>query len=172
MMHCQYANRITDATIKSPRAVRINALAAHGEPASYVAMFDQHRFMAEVIREAGSQAEVGRTLGIPSSRVSEMCNPDAIKPRKLKLTEAVKLSETYGVPITGEMASAKSLLRVLKVALRHPPREWTDRELQRLASEIERGLQYLQALEPTPHEPDHLPPAADGEAQPSPDKPS
>lgn len=133
-------------------------------------MFDRYRFLGEVLDRAGSQAEVGRVLGLPSSRLSELFNPDAAKPRGLKVEEAVKLSEAFRVPITGDSASAESLLTVLKVCLRHPPKEWTEQELRRLAEEIELGLQLRQALDTNSDNVRHLRLVDTGEAPPQPDK--
>lgn len=110
-------------------------------------MFDRYEFLAQVLKKAGTQAEVGRVIGLPSSRLSELFNPDSPKIRKLKLEEAVILSERFGVPIVPERVSATSLLPVLQVCLRHTPKEWSDAEIRRLAGEIELGLQLRQALE-------------------------
>lgn len=147
MLARPYANRRTIATSFVGSFATFCGLAHPGESFSKRRVFDRYRFLAQVLEKAGSQAEVGRVLNIPSSRLSELFNPDAVKPRRLKLEEAVTLSEAFRVPITGDSASAESLLTVLRVCLRHPPKEWTDSELRRLAEEIELGLQLRQALD-------------------------
>lgn len=166
-----YAKRSAIATPNAGFFATQCGLADFRESASYRAMFDRYRFLSEILEKAGGkQAEVGRVLGLPSSRLSELFNPEAAKPRKLKLEEAVKLSEAFGVPITGHMASAESLLPVLKVCLRYAPKEWTEQELRRLSEEIELGLRLQQSLGPSQDDPNRRPPAPGGEVRPSPDE--
>lgn len=162
-MYCgSYANRRAIATPFGACFATLRGLADLGESANYPAMFDRYRFLNEILKKAGSQAEVGRVLDLPSSRLSELFNPEAKKPRALKLEEAVELSERYGVPLTSQAVSAGSLLPVLEVCLRYAPKEWTVPDVQRLAEEIELGLKLHQAIESSRQEPDHRLPASAG----------
>lgn len=109
------------------------------------AVFDVQTFLAAVLGVARTQAAIGRVLGLPSSRVTEIYSGE----RQLKLVEAVKLAEEFGIPLHGPMISAETLLPILKVCLRSPPKGgWTDQALQRLSEEIEYGLGLLRVSAP------------------------
>lgn len=108
-------------------------------------VFDVQLFLAAVLEVAGTQAAIGRVLDLPSSRVTETFTGG----RQLKLTEAVKLAEEFGVPLHGPMISAETLLPILRVCLRSPPKGgWTDQALLRLSEEIEFGLGLLRTSAP------------------------
>jgi hypothetical protein len=125
-------------------------------------MFDQHAFLEDVLKKAPTRQAVLDMLGLPSSRGPELFNPEHPKPRRLKLAEAVKLSEAYGVPITGPMVSADSLMPILEVSLRYPPKEWTESDVRRLAEEIEAGLKLWRSFVASRPSADRRPQASDG----------
>jgi hypothetical protein len=134
-------------------------------------MFDRYAFLERVLAKAPNRQRVLDALGLPSSRGPNLFNRGHDRPRRLWVEEAIQLSETFGVPLGGEIASAESLLPVLKVCLRNPPTDWTDRDFQRIAEEIELGLRLRQALDTSPDNPGQSPPVADDEDRPSPHKP-
>jgi hypothetical protein len=133
-------------------------------------MFDRYLFLERVLSKAPTRQRVLDALGLPSSRGPNLFNRGHARPRRLWVEEAVQLSEAFGVPLGGEIASAESLLPVLRVCLRNPPTEWTDRDFQRIAEEIELGLRLRQALDTTPDSQDRIPPAGVDEEKPSPHK--
>lgn len=97
-------------------------------------------FLAEIRRRAGVDAEVGRALGIPSSRVAELFSGK----RGLRYDEAKILSDRFmpneGVP----SISAETLSQILAACLlRSPKGGWTAKEAPRLARAVEHGLRLL-----------------------------
>jgi hypothetical protein len=129
-------------------------------------MFDRYAFLAKVLAKAPTRQAVLNTLGLPSSRSPELFNRNAKKPRGLSVEEAVTLSEAFGVPITGDVASVESLVPVLRVCLRYAPKEWSETAVQRLAEEIEFGLRLQQSVAPTPQIPDHPEAGTTGKVEP------
>ena len=107
-------------------------------------MFDSRSFLDRVLKRAGTQAEMGRALDLPSSRVAEFFREKGNRQRRLTMDEGVKLARTFGLPIDGQVSAAQ-LTPVLRIVLRRPSREsWTDSAIERLAQEIELGLRLLQ----------------------------
>lgn len=133
--------------------------------------FDRYDFLDRVLAKAKTRQAVLDVLGLPSSRGPNLFNRDHKRPRRLWVEDAIKLSQAFDVPLAGaEVASAESLLPVLRVCLRHPPEEWTDQDVQRLAEEIEYGLRLKQAFDTSPDDPARAAQALNGEAGPSPGK--
>jgi len=108
-------------------------------------MFDKAAFLSAVLAKAGTPSAVGRTLNLESSRVAELYRADdnPAKPRGLKLQEAITLAEEYRVPLHSPMVSAETLKPILAVCLKHSKGTWSDRDVERLAQEIEYGLGLL-----------------------------
>lgn len=89
--------------------------------------------------QAKSRAEMSRVLGIAASRVSEMFKGE----RDLSYEEARKLCQHYNVEM-GQALSVEALVPILAACLRTEPRsEWSDADVQRLAEEIQYGLQLM-----------------------------
>lgn len=125
-------------------------------------MFDKRAFLDAVLAKAGSKSAMARALDLPAPRIMEMFKDE----RRITLEEGALLAERFGVPLmTG--VSADQLLPVLKVCLRHAPKDgWSDADVSRLAQEIQRGLELLQALDPT-QSPDRTQAAEIEEAAPA-----
>ena len=104
-------------------------------------MFDKAKFLADVLAKAGTQAAIARALEQPTSRIAELYTGK----RRLTMEDGMKLSEAFGVAPT-VAASGAVLTAILKVCLRHPPKDgWTDQACEHLAQEIEYGLQLLRS---------------------------
>lgn len=124
------AGKVTKRVIAANRYARISE-----------SMLPKGEFLQAVEAAAQSRAEIARTLGVPGSRVTELMQ----NKRDLKYDEAVKLERAYQVSGCANVAAMK---RVLAVCLRHAPKGgWTDRDVERLAQEIEYGLSLLRSLE-------------------------
>lgn len=129
-------------------------------------MMSKATFLAEIERKAGSRAEIARVLGIAPSRVTEMFKGA----RDLSYDEAVKLAVAYGVE-PSEVVTVELLKPILQICLRYPPREWNDQAVQRLAEELEYGLQLLRNVPTKPPSQDVLDVAAHAIAARFRDKP-
>lgn len=112
-------------------------------------------FLEQVERKAGSRAEIARVLGLAASRVTEMYKGQ----RDLSYDEAVKLAIAYGIE-PSEIITAELLMPILRICLRYPPKEWTDQAVERLAEEVEYGLQLLRLVPSRPPSQDVLDVAA------------
>lgn len=97
-------------------------------------------FLAEIRRRAGVDAEVGRALGIPSSRIAELFSGK----RRLRYEEAKILADRFMPEESGAVVSAEKLAPILAACLRFAPKEgWTESEAPRLARAVEYGLGLL-----------------------------
>lgn len=97
-------------------------------------------FLAEIRQRAGVDAEVGRALGIPSSRVAELFAGK----RRLRYDEAKTLADKYMPEESGATISAEKLAPILAACLRYAPTDgWTESEAPRLARAVEYGLGLL-----------------------------
>lgn len=97
-------------------------------------------FLAEIRRRAGVDADVGRALGIPSSRVAELFSGK----RRLRYEEAKILADKFMPEENGITISAEKLAPILAACLRFAPKEgWTESEAPRLARAVEYGLGLL-----------------------------
>lgn len=97
-------------------------------------------FLAEIRRRAGVDADVGRALGIPSSRIAELFSGK----RRLRYEEAKILADKYMPEENGITISAEKLAPILAACLRFAPKEgWTESEAPRLARAVEYGLGLL-----------------------------
>lgn len=109
-------------------------------------------FLAEIRQRAGVDAEIGRTLGLPSSRVSELFSGK----RRLLYDEAKKLSDKF-MPEGHRPALNEGLLaRVIHaLAPSFPSSEVSESAAQALAEALTHALVLLQetgATEPTDRE--------------------
>ena len=125
-------------------------------------------FLREVETRAKSRAEMARVLHVAPARITEMYKGE----RDLSYDEAVTLARHYG--IEDELAvNAERLKPILEVCLRYAPKgDWTERDVQRLAEEIEYGLELLQSFAPEPPSQDALEVAGRAIAQRLRDKPA
>lgn len=97
-------------------------------------------FLAEIRRRAGVDAEIGRALGLPSSRVAELLGGK----RRLRYDEAKILADKFMPEESGLTISAEKLAPILAACLRFAPKEgWTESEAPRLARAVEYGLGLL-----------------------------
>lgn len=170
MLRASYVNRRPIATPKRGVHATFFGLDSLRSLASAGYMFDQYAFLDDILAKAPTRQAVLDLLNLPSSRGPELFNPEHPKPRKLKLTEAVKLSEAFNVPITGPMANADSLIPILEVSLRYPPKEWAETDVRRLAEEIEAGLKLWRSFVANRPSPGRLRPASDEPGDPLPGK--
>lgn len=106
-------------------------------------MLSKADFLEAVIAKA-KKAVIARILNISPARVSEMYNGR----RDLSYDEAVKLAHALGIE-QGQHVTAELLAPILNVCLRYAPREWMDRDVERLAQEIIYGLGLLQRVSPS-----------------------
>lgn len=107
-------------------------------------MLSTEQFLAEVEAAAKNRAEIARVLKLAPARVTELYKGD----RKLTYDEALALARAYNIePV--ETVTADLLEPILRVCLRYSPKEWQDRDVQRLAEGIEYGLQLLRRASPT-----------------------
>ena len=110
-------------------------------------------FLAEIRKRARSDADIGRALKLPSSRIAELFKGS----RNLKYEEAKILADIYMPEMTGAGVSAETLAPILKVCLRHsPPGGWTEQEVQRLARAVEYGLGLIANAPTNQHSSDAL----------------
>lgn len=137
-MNLNYDNRSIHARPNSTNCV-VDALLY---PMQNIAVLETQEFLAEIRRRAGSDAEVGRALGLPSSRVAELFGGK----RRLRYDEAKTLSDRF---LTDTMSpstnfSAETLAPILEACLRHAPEGgWTHDQAPRLARAVEYGLALL-----------------------------
>lgn len=107
-------------------------------------MLSTEQFLAEVEAAANSRAEIARVLKLAPARVTELFKGE----RRLSYDEALELARAYNIePV--ETVTADLLEPILRVCLRYAPKEWQDRDVQRLAEGIEYGLQLLRRASPT-----------------------
>jgi hypothetical protein len=115
-------------------------------------VLSKDQFLAEVRKRAASDAEVGRILSLPSSRVAELFGGK----RGLKYEEAVALAEHYGID-DGPQINAEMLTPILSACLRYAPKAgWSEQEAPRLAQAVEYGLALLANGLASPATPDAL----------------
>lgn len=107
-------------------------------------VFDQEEFLARALAKAGTKAEIGRILGVPSSRVAEMYRPNTTF--RLTMKQGMQLAEALDMS-PGQAVNVDTLTPVLRVCLRHAPKEWTEQAVARLAQEIVFGLELQQSLQ-------------------------
>ena len=97
-------------------------------------------FLAEIRRRAGVDAEVGRALGLPSSRVAELFSGK----RRLRYEEAKILADKFMPEEAGSTISAEKLAPILASCMKlAPPGGWTASDAQLVAQAVEYGLQLL-----------------------------
>ena len=97
-------------------------------------------FLAEIRRRASSDAEIGRALKLPSSRIAELFGGK----RRLRYDEAKILADKFMPNETGAGVSADRLEPILAACLRYAPIEgWSESEAPRLARAVEYGLGLL-----------------------------
>lgn len=101
----------------------------------------KEEFLSEVRRRAGRDAEVGRVLDLPSSRVAELFSGK----RGLRYEEAKKLADHFMIDKEETPAvKAEQLEPILSACLRNAPKTgWTDTEIQRLARAVQYGLALI-----------------------------
>lgn len=118
-----------------------NCVADAGGRAAYLSrVLSTEEFLAEIRRRAGVDAEVGRALAIPSSRVAELFSGK----RRLRYEEAKILADKFMPEDSGLTISAEKLAPILAACLRFAPKEgWTESEAPRLARAVEYGLGLL-----------------------------
>lgn len=137
-MTLNYDNRSTDASQNATICV-VDALQCARQN---IAVLETQEFLAEIRRRAGSDAEIGRTLGLPSSRVAELFGGK----RRLRYDEAKLLSDKFllEVPAATDALSAETLAPILEACLKYAPAGgWTPDQAPRLARAVEYGLALL-----------------------------
>ncbi|UKK84731.1 hypothetical protein L7H23_01105 [Sphingopyxis sp. BSN-002] len=103
-------------------------------------MLTTEEFLAEIRLRAGKDAEVGRALGLPSSRVAELFSGK----RRLLYHEAKTLADRFMPEESGASISAEKLAPILAACLRLAPKDgWSESEAPRLARAVEYGLGLL-----------------------------
>lgn len=137
-MNMNYDNR-SDKTSQKTTICVVDALRCARQN---IAVLETQEFLAEIRRRAGSDAEVGRTLNLPSSRVAELFGGK----RRLRYDEAKLLSDKF-LPNTDAAAqplSAETLAPILEACLKYAPAGgWTPDQAPRLARAVEYGLALL-----------------------------
>lgn len=105
-------------------------------------MLTRQEFLAAIEAKAASRAEIARALGISPAAVTLIYGGQ----RKLSYDEAVKLADIYH--IDPNQLTEDKLVPVLRICLRHAPKEWSDHSVGRLAQEILYGLELLRFVSP------------------------
>jgi len=109
-------------------------------------VLSKDQFLALVEERAKSKAEIGRVLNLPAPRITDIYNGG----RALKYEEAQTLAEHYKIDL-GDRLSAERLAPILAACLQHEPRGgWTQADVQRLARELEYGLELTRSAGTTP----------------------
>ena len=94
-------------------------------------------FLAEIRKRANSDADIGRALKLPSSRIAELFKGS----RNLKYEEAKILADLYMPETTGSTVSAERLAPILSACLRYAPKGgWSEQDAEALARAVEYGL--------------------------------
>jgi transcriptional regulator with XRE-family HTH domain len=117
-------------------------------------MLTKQQFLDEVKAKAASQAEIARTLNVSRAAVTGLYNGG----RDLSYNEAVKLADAYDVE--PNKLTVEKLTPVLRICLRHAPKEWSDHSVERLSQEILYGLELLRFVSPMAPSPDAVEVAA------------
>lgn len=105
-------------------------------------MLTKPEFLEAVEAKAKTRAEIARALNVSRAAVTGLYNGG----RDLSYTEAVKLADMYD--IDPNQLTVEKLTPVLRVCLRHAPKEWSDHSVVRLAQEILYGIELLRFASP------------------------
>lgn len=137
-MSMNYDNRSVSATPKSTNYV-VDAIRAQRQNSP---VLETEEFLAEIRRRAKTDAEVGRLLGLPSSRVAELFSGK----RRLRYDEAKRLADHFLQDETpsAPQFNAAILAPILAACLKHAPEGgWTPDQSLNLARAVEYGLGLL-----------------------------